>query len=174
MKNKHVGYIIIAISALILIIVYSFNQALAKIVAESCSHGIACPMYNTLGMQKAVSYALTVLVALAGVIIAFVIKEKPAKEVHIHHKTIQTNHHQKPHFPSQEEQKKIINGLKNQHEQQIMQELFIAKGNIYQSKLTTSLNFSKVKITRLLDALEAKGLVERKRRGMTNIVVLKQ
>ena len=36
------------------------------------------------------------------------------------------------------------------------------------------LNTGKVKITRLLDKLEAKDLIERKRRGMNNIVVLKQ
>ena len=33
---------------------------------------------------------------------------------------------------------------------------------------------SKVKITRILDKLEASGLVERKRRGMTNVVMAKR
>ena len=35
------------------------------------------------------------------------------------------------------------------------------------------LNIGKVGITRLLDKLEAKQLIERKRRGMNNIVVLR-
>ncbi|MBT4604319.1 MarR family transcriptional regulator [archaeon] len=172
MKNKHVGYIIIAISALILIIVYSFNQALAKIVAESCSHGITCPMTTTLNVQKGVSYSLTALVALAGAIIAFVIKEKPAQQIHIHKTQVTTS--KKDSFPSQEEQQKTIDSLANNEEKQIMQEIFKEKGSIYQSTLTTTLGLSKVKITRLLDTLEGKGLVERKRRGMTNVVVLKQ
>ena len=32
---------------------------------------------------------------------------------------------------------------------------------------------TKVKVTRILDKLEGRGLVERKRRGMTNVVMLK-
>ena len=40
-------------------------------------------------------------------------------------------------------------------------------------KLMGKTDFSKVKVTRLLDKLEAKNLIERRRRGMTNAVVLK-
>jgi len=52
---------------------------------------------------------------------------------------------------------------------------FIAAGNgmVFQSKLIEKTGFTKVKISRILDAMEAKGLLERRRRGMTNIVVLK-
>ncbi|RLE76927.1 MAG: transcriptional regulator, partial [Thermoprotei archaeon] len=34
--------------------------------------------------------------------------------------------------------------------------------------------FSKAKVSRILDKLEAMGLVERKRRGMSNIVLLRK
>jgi len=44
---------------------------------------------------------------------------------------------------------------------------------IYQSEIVESLGLSKVKVTRILDKLEQKKLIERKRRGMTNIVVLR-
>ena len=44
---------------------------------------------------------------------------------------------------------------------------------IYQSKIVETLDSSKVKITRIIDKLEQKELIERKRRGMTNIVVLR-
>ncbi len=47
------------------------------------------------------------------------------------------------------------------------------EGAIFQSSLVEKSGFGKVKITRLLDRLESKGVVERKRRGMTNVVVLK-
>jgi uncharacterized membrane protein len=46
-------------------------------------------------------------------------------------------------------------------------------GSVYQSDIVRETKQSKVKITRILDQLEGKGLIERKRRGMTNIVVLK-
>ena len=47
------------------------------------------------------------------------------------------------------------------------------KGSIYQSELVNKTGFNKVKVTRILDSLESQNLIERKRRGMTNIVILK-
>lgn len=44
---------------------------------------------------------------------------------------------------------------------------------VYQSAISTEFNLSKVQTTRVLDTIEATGLIERKRRGMTNIVILK-
>ncbi len=46
-------------------------------------------------------------------------------------------------------------------------------GSAYQSDLVKELGYTKVKVTRILDRLEAKNVIERKRRGMTNIIVLK-
>jgi uncharacterized membrane protein len=47
-------------------------------------------------------------------------------------------------------------------------------GSMYQSDLVKRTNLTKVKITRVLDHLEYNlKLIERKRRGMTNIVVLR-
>jgi|SRR3989344_495406 len=46
-------------------------------------------------------------------------------------------------------------------------------GSSYQSDIIKETNFSKVKTTRILDKLESRGVVERKRRGMTNIIILK-
>ncbi|MBM3234180.1 hypothetical protein FJZ19_03730 [Candidatus Pacearchaeota archaeon] len=44
---------------------------------------------------------------------------------------------------------------------------------VFQADLMEKLGIGKVGITRLLDKLEAKQIIERKRRGMNNIVVLK-
>src|SRR3989338_4640254 len=48
-----------------------------------------------------------------------------------------------------------------------------AEGNIFQADLVDKSGFSKVKVTRILDRLEGRQIIERKRRGMTNIVLLK-
>ena len=48
-----------------------------------------------------------------------------------------------------------------------------SKGVILQSKLITVSGFSKVKTTRTLDKLEARGLIERRRIGMSNVIVRK-
>ena len=46
-------------------------------------------------------------------------------------------------------------------------------GSAYQSELARDLELTKVKMTRILDRLEGFGVLERKRRGMTNIVILR-
>ena len=58
-------------------------------------------------------------------------------------------------------------------EKQVFYHIQKEKKGVYQSTLTQELDMTKVKITRLLDRLESSGLVERKRRGLTNIVVVK-
>lgn len=62
----------------------------------------------------------------------------------------------------------------NPDEKQIIQIIIDEEGAIFQSHLTEKTKLSKVKITRILDKLEGKGIIERKRRGMTNVVILKQ
>lgn len=46
-------------------------------------------------------------------------------------------------------------------------------GMIFQAELVEKSGFPKAKVSRILDKLEAHGLVERQRRGMTNAVVIK-
>ena len=48
-----------------------------------------------------------------------------------------------------------------------------AGGTIFQSELNEKAGMSKVKVTRILDKLEGKGLISRIRRGMTNVVIIK-
>ncbi len=48
-----------------------------------------------------------------------------------------------------------------------------SNGMIFQNELVEKMGLSKVKITRILDKLEARGLLERRRRGMTNVIILK-
>ena len=49
-----------------------------------------------------------------------------------------------------------------------------ANGSIFQAELVEKSGFSKVKVSRLLDRMEGLGVIERRRRGMTNIVILKE
>lgn len=50
--------------------------------------------------------------------------------------------------------------------------IYNSNGEIFQKDINVS-DFSRAKITRLLDYLEKRGLIERKSCGMTNKVVLK-
>lgn len=78
--------------------------------------------------------------------------------------------------PTEESKKefKQIDLAKLSDEEKKLYEVIKAKGgSAYQSDLIKETGFSKVKITRILDRLETKDVLERKRRGMTNIIVLK-
>ena len=55
----------------------------------------------------------------------------------------------------------------------VMNFILESNGSIFQSQLVEKTGFNKVRVTRILDNLEGRGLIERKRRGMTNIVLLK-
>ena len=71
------------------------------------------------------------------------------------------------------EKKKIdLNNL-DKTEKQVVRLLQAENNAMFQSSLMEKLGIGKVGITRLLDKLEAKQIIERKRRGMNNIVVLR-
>jgi DNA-binding transcriptional ArsR family regulator len=66
----------------------------------------------------------------------------------------------------------IIPTLKND-EQKVFQAVIDAQGIIAQSDLPGITGVSKSNVSRALDLLESRGLVERKRRGMGNTILLK-
>jgi uncharacterized membrane protein len=66
----------------------------------------------------------------------------------------------------------IIPTLKDD-EQKIFQAVIDAQGIIAQSELSELTGVSKSNVSRALDLLESRGLVERKRRGMGNTILLK-
>ena len=58
-------------------------------------------------------------------------------------------------------------------EEKAIYSILIKEKNMFQADLVDKSGFGKVKVTRILDRLESKNLIERKRRGMNNIVALK-
>jgi uncharacterized membrane protein len=163
MKNKNVGYLIIGISILIVIIIFLFNQGMTTIVNETCSHGSTCTMYTTIRTQTYLSFSIAGLVFIIGL---FLIFSKENEKVVI--KKIKPTANLEPKKFS----RKSLENLNNE-EKNIMNLLLENKGSMFQSDIIEKTNINKVKITRILDSLEAQGLIERKRRGMTNIVMLK-
>jgi len=168
MKNRYVGYLIIIITFVFFIIVMSFNQALATIVNTTCTHGAACPMHVTLRTQQWISYSLMGLLGVVGVFVSFFLKDNNEKIV-VKETVREINNGKEL---SEKEKKEKLNDLDGQ-EREIMNIILREEGSVYQSDIVKEINVSKVKVTRVLDKLEGKGLIERKRRGMTNIVVMK-
>ena len=159
MKNKHVGYLIIGVSLLFFFIVMSFNNALKTIVNTSCTHGVACPMHATVQTQEIISYGLMGLLLLVGLFMVFFMKDETiVKEM-------------KKGLSKEDKERRLEN--LNEEERAVMNIILREEGSVFQSSLVNETKLSKVKVTRILDRLEGKKLIERKRRGMSNIVILK-
>jgi uncharacterized membrane protein len=154
MRNKEVGYIIVCISIILFGIIWLFNFGVANIINATCSMGPTCSMYKTLSIQTWISILIALVVFIVGLVLIF------SKE--------------KERIVIRTEKKKAVDTSKlDKIEKQVVRILQEENGAIFQSSLMEKLGVGKVGITRLLDKLEAKQIIERKRRGMNNIVVLK-
>ena len=163
MENKNVGWLIIGISALIVGIIFLFNNAMRKIIDSGCSmaHDIGyCPAYATINQQTYLALGIVGILGIVGLVLVF---SKPQKEVIVRTRTIE----KKPRY-----EKADITGL-NSEEKRVLG-LVQENKAIFQAELIEKTGLGKAKITRIIDRLEGKNFVERKRRGMTNIVVLKE
>ncbi len=156
MENKQVGWLIIGIAIVMIIVVLIFNMALKSIVGETCTHGPSCTMYNTIKTQTWISLSIVGIILIIGLVIMF---QKPKEKII---------------FKKVKEKKKELDlsGLDAQ-EKNVIDVLLGNNRAMFQADLMEKLKIGKVKATRLLDKLEAKQLIERKRRGMNNLVVLR-
>jgi len=162
MENKHVGIMISGIAIVMGMIVIIFNSGMKKMLDQTCSHGSSCSMYSTLSFQTWISLSLAFILLIVGIVLITV---KPKEKIVEKEKIV---------YREKKAKKKPINlnGLEKD-EKEVVQ-LLQKEGNaMFQADLMERMEMGKVKTTRLLDKLEAKQLIERKRRGMNNIVVLK-
>ena len=156
MNNKQVGLIITSFAAILGIVIYFFNRALSQIVNTSCDHGHSCPMWGSITFHTNITIALMIIVLLIGLYFVFFGDREKRKQ------------------EKKDAKKYEIPKNLNPDEKQIIQIIIEEDGAIFQSSLTEKTGMSKVKITRILDKLEGKGKKKKKRRGMTNVVILKQ
>lgn len=156
MENKNVGMLIIGIAIVMVIMVLIFNSVLRDAIGLTCSHGPSCEMYNNVKVQTWISLSIVGVILIIGFVIMF---NKPKEKIII--KTIK------------EKKKKLnLEGL-DKREKEVIKLLQEENGTIFQAELMEKMDIGKVGLTRLLDKLEAKQIIERKRRGMNNVVVLR-
>lgn len=163
MKNKYVGMLILGMAIIFFFLALSFNNALNSIVNTTCTHGSSCPMNVTLKTQEIISYSLIGLLIVVGVLITFFMKDE---------QTTIIKHEGRESGITPEEKMEKLNNL-DERERKVMDIILREKGSAYQSDLIKETGLNKVKITRILDKLEGRNLIERKRRGMANIVISK-
>jgi uncharacterized membrane protein len=155
---KTIGLLIIALAVVSLPIILAFTlefNARGMELHKTCPlDEQVCP-YIEIPWQPVFLIGIAIIMIIAGV---FVYKMPEPKIEEKHRDTEKA----KLELQKLEGDEKIVFGA-------IIEE----NGMIFQSKLIQKTNMTKVKISRILDSLEDKQLVERKRRGMTNVVVLK-
>ncbi len=160
-NSKTVGSLLVGFS-IILLFLLTFvkidnDKKSAILCQEFSKDGLDmkdCPVHKSnFSWIIILSYGISFIVLAIGVILLFIprfFKEESKKEF----KQFDIS-------KLSEEEKKFYDIIKNKG------------GSSYQTDLINETSFSKVKTTRILDRMESRGMVERKRRGMTNIIVLK-
>jgi uncharacterized membrane protein len=160
MENKNVGWLILGMSVVIIAVIFLFNSALRQIINTNCSMAghESCTMYDTLNQQTYLALAIVGVLVLVGLVLLF---SKPSERIIV--KKVA------------EKKKKIIRDTSDlRSEEKKVLSLVESEGTIFQADLIEKSGFGKVKVSRILDKLENRGFVERKRRGMTNVVVMKE
>lgn len=158
-SQKFVGFLVIALAIVLFFTVYSFtintlnlNQELHK----NCPlpEGV-CPYTRSIPSESLLGFLVDGSLFVLGIYLIFV--QKTMEKVSFIQKT---------------KLKNIIRSLEGE-EKSVYQAIVDSEGFVFQNELIQKTNLNKVKVSRILDKLEGKGLVERRRRGMSNVVVLK-
>ena len=166
MNDKIIGYSLVAFSVVLFIILAVIKVQVDKESAFLCEkfhenslNMATCPVHQANSLWAKISWMLTAafgidfLVFGIGIYLAFFYKNG-SRELKRDFKQIDIS-------KLDDGEKKMYDIIKGKN------------GSAYQSDLIKETGFSKVKVTRILDKMETADIIERKRRGMTNIIVLK-
>jgi uncharacterized membrane protein len=164
MENRYVGFIVLGTAALMGLIIFLFNRTLTNITQAACTHGPECPMWQSISLQTSISLVLMGVILIIGLYLVF--SDKIDKIFFKHKSKTESKQIPKPDYT------KVLATL-SIDEKNVFEKLVDAQGSLFQTELVEKSGFNKVKVTRLLDKLEGRNLIERKRRGMSNIVILK-
>tara|TARA_B100000315_G_C14511755_1_gene557294 strand:- start:359 stop:859 length:501 start_codon:yes stop_codon:yes gene_type:complete len=163
--TKKIGYLLIVISA-ILIVLLGFVKAdidnrdafLCEAVHTNPDLNMTqCPAHTSnTSWFVIIAFGLSFIILAAGITLVMI----PAKV-------------SSPQKSSEHKRKPVDKEKLDNDEKKIHSILEQNDGSYYQSDLIKETGLSKVKITRILDKMEGKNIIDRKRRGMTNIIILK-
>jgi len=160
METKNLGWFLLAVSILVVVFTFMYSNVVDDAVRASCfaQHGNvqSCEMFDSVTKQKYYALGIAGILLIVSIVLIFI---KPEEKV-IVKKIKEKKSEKKVDFSSfRPEEKQVYNLVKE-------------NGAMFQADLIEKTEFSKARMTRIVDKLEGAGLVERKRRGMTNVVVL--
>lgn len=159
---RQFGSIFIIISILLFIIFLSSTLDLVKAADIACREicgpdmGSSCPHAISIPLQSYAGFSLTFVLAAIGVFTV-----------------LSGNKYQEELTERERALEKTIESLEGDGKR-ACELIRGAGGAMFQSELKERMGVSKVKVTRILDKLETKRLIERRRRGITNLVIFKR
>ena len=160
--TRYIGIILVIIGIANFIIMYNFSIEVIQLIDSehggSCTSFEGCPHIAVLN-QAYVGYGLSMAILIIGLLMTIFGGYRP--------KVKEEKANQKK--GNWEEALRTLTG----DEKLVYEKIMASDGVIFQSDLVEKSGFPKAKVSRILDRLEASGLVERKRRGMSNAIVLK-
>jgi uncharacterized membrane protein len=156
-KNTLIGISLILLSVVMLFLVSSFSSTLTAMQSGSCGMDPnVCPHSRNIPFEVVLGYSISLLIAAIGVFLIL----SDLRSAKLKNQSL-------------EGWKRVISSLEG--DEKSIYELIAAKdGVMFQSNIVDESGLAKVKVSRILDRLEARNLVERRRRGMSNVVVLKK
>ncbi len=167
-KNKTAIGIVAVLLLLFVAAIFFYNRTLNDLAASSCTEDASiCPHAKVVDTQNIIIAVLVLVIAImAGWLLYNAYFAKPPASVEASASALETK-------TSPAKKRKIAAAELDSDEARVVAIINEGNGSVYQSDIMKRTGFSKVKVSRVLDKLEQKGLLERKRRGMTNLVVAK-
>lgn len=155
-EAKRLGLLILVTSVLLLFVTWSFAIRFHESSMAHCQYlPGGCPGHVVLPAEVYIGTALLLVLVFAGTSLAFTADAVGTAGV------------------DKEQMERTIKLLGNSDERRLYETLVESGGATFQSELVERMGLNKVKVSRVLDRLEGRGLIERRRRGMTNMVILK-
>lgn len=161
-----IGVALLGILAQVKVNIDERSTFLCKVVAANPELSMEdCPAHkDNTSWLLVVAFGIAFLVLGGGIYLLFAPLEKTA-QINTQTKETSLEIHSRP--------KKEVDPKQLSSEEQRLYNLLVENnGSVYQSDLVNKTGLSKVQITRILDRMEGAGIIERKRRGMTNVVIL--
>jgi uncharacterized membrane protein len=159
-NQKTIGYMLMGISIILFFLVLSFTQTIMDLRLElhkTCPlPPEACPYKSSVPIESVAAFVFVITTGIFGLFLTFTAKQ-----------TERALTQQKEKF------KEIAKSLQGD-EKKVFDIITASDGFVFQGDLIAKTGYSKVKVSRILDRLETKNIIERRRRGMSNVVVLKQ
>lgn len=149
--QKQLGIAIIVLAVVVGVLVFLFNQSITATMDDTCSATMdSCPHRNNLPYQTYAGGLVVLGLISIGIYSIWSSKQKEGLS---------------------KVNKQVISNLPAE-EKKIYDLIEANSGAMFQSEVVDKSGENKVKVSRILDKLEGRGVIERRRRGMTNLVIV--